>query len=318
MLTTLSHVLVAQVSNEPSILPLLASLLMGLGGAVFWYWLASTLDLDDLQQGDQWRYDISRMNELRRLDPLYRYLQPVIVQFARFNRVMFPGSLPEIQRELQAAGLPRFWLPEEYLGRLQLIALMLTPLLVYACMASMGPAGAVMGLVLGVVTAFLLRRRLTRQAHQRLNAIKVRLPYLLDLLTLLMEAGSTFMKALEEGVGEFRGHPLASEFNRVLQDIDLGKTRGEAFYAMRDRLNDDDITSIIGAIVQGEELGTPIAQVFRTQAEVLRIKRSQRAETVAGEAGVNMLLPGVLVMLSSVLVILGPFLLNFFSFGFAL
>jgi tight adherence protein C len=101
----------------------------------------------------------------------------------------------------------------------------------------------------------------------------------------------------------------------VLQDIDLGKTRNEAFYGLRDRLNDDDITSIIGAIVQGEELGTPIAQVFRTQAEVLRIKRSQRAETVAGEAGVNMLLPGVLVMLSSVLVIMGPFLLNFFTFG---
>jgi tight adherence protein C len=126
------------------------------------------------------------------------------------------------------------------------------------------------------------------------------------------------MKSLEEAVEEFRGHPIAGEFNRVLQDIDLGKTRNEAFYAMRDRLSDDDITGIIGAIVQGEELGTPIAQVFRTQAEVLRMKRSQRAETVAGEAGINMLLPAVLVMLSSVLIILGPFLLNFLLFGFEL
>ncbi|HTN75529.1 MAG TPA: type II secretion system F family protein [Pirellulaceae bacterium] len=308
--------LLAATEVNADSMPLLASLLMGLGAAALWYWLATTLDLDDLEQGDQWRYDITRINELRRIDPLFRFLQPVIQQFARFNRVMFRGSLPEIQRQLQAAGLPRFWLPEEYLGRCQLLALLLTPGLVWGCIQLMGVSGVVFGLLLGVLVAYLLRRRLASLARNRLNAIKVRLPYLLDLLTLLMEAGSTFMKALEEGVDEFRGHPIASEFNRVLQDVDLGKTRNEAFYALRDRLHDDDITGIIGAIVQGEELGTPIAQVFRTQAEVLRMKRSQRAETVAGEAGVNMLLPGVLVMLSSVLVILGPFLLNFLAFGF--
>ena len=82
----------------------------------------------------------------------------------------------------------------------------------------------------------------------------------------------------------------------MLADMNLGKTRTEAFQAMRDRLADDEITSIIGAIVQGEMLGTPLANIFRTQADVLRIKRTQRAEMIAGEAGVNMLLPAVLVM----------------------
>jgi tight adherence protein C len=240
------------------------------------------------------------------------------MQLARFNRVMFASSLPAIERELQAAAWPRFWLPEEFLARCQVLALILTPLWLLVSISLTGVAGVVLGLFLGVLTAWLLRRGLYRQAQTRLNEIKMRMPYVLDLLTLLMEAGSTFMKSLEEAVEEFRGHPIAGEFNRVLQDIDLGKTRNEAFYAMRDRLSDDDITGIIGAIVQGEELGTPIAQVFRTQAEVLRIKRSQRAETVAGEAGINMLLPAVLVMLSSVLIILGPFLLNFLLFGFEL
>jgi len=91
--------------------------------------------------------------------------------------------------------------------------------------------------------------------------------------------------------------------------MNLGKTRAEAFQAMRDRLADDEITSIIGSILQGETLGTPLANIFRTQADVLRIKRTQRAELVAGEAGVNMLLPAVLVMVATVLIIVGPFLL---------
>jgi tight adherence protein C len=70
--------------------------------------------------------------------------------------------------------------------------------------------------------------------------------------------------------------------------------------------------------LQGEHLGTPLAQVFRMQADVLRVKRSQRAEAIAGEAGVQMLLPGILVMASTVIVILGPFVLNYLSFGFNL
>ncbi len=62
-------------------------------------------------------------------------------------------------------------------------------------------------------------------------------------------------------------------------------------------------------------MARPLASIFRTQADVLRIKRTQRAETVAGEAGVNMLLPAVLVMVATVLIILGPFLLNYFYLG---
>ncbi|MDP6060927.1 MAG: hypothetical protein QGH33_18615, partial [Pirellulaceae bacterium] len=65
-------------------------------------------------------------------------------------------------------------------------------------------------------------------------------------------------------------------------------------------------------------LGTPLSNIFRTQADILRVKRSQRAETIAGEAGVNMLLPGILVMASAVLIILGPFALNYFMFGWEL
>ena len=141
------------------------------------------------------------------------------------------------------------------------------------------------------------------------------MPFLLDLLTLLMEAGSTFLNAMAQAVDEFRGHPVAEEFGRVLTDMNMGKTRMEAFQAMRDRLADDEITSIIGTIIQGEYLGTPLAKIFRTQADVLRLKRTQRAEAVAGEAGVNMLLPGILIMAATVLIILGPFMLNYLRFG---
>jgi tight adherence protein C len=294
---------------------LLASLLAGGAVSMTAYWLFSVLNSGDLAQGNEWRYDISRINELRRQDWLYRWLRPLFLPLARFNRGAFPATLREMQREIQAAGLPRAWLPEEYLARCQAVAVLLFPLYLYLFVQLLDWPGMVLAITFSLLTAWFLRWRLRSRAHARLQEIKRRMPYVLDLLTLLMEAGSTFLRALEDAVHEFAGQSVAVEFGRVLTDIHLGKTRTEAFHAMRDRLDDHDITSIIGAIVQGENLGTPLAQVFRTQADVLRIKRTQRAETVAGEAAVNMLLPGILVMVSSVLVILGPFILNYLYFG---
>jgi len=291
--------------------PVLGSLLIGAAAFALIWTVINTLHSDDLEQEGEWRYDVNRINELRRADSLYRYFQPLIQLFARFNRGAFRESLPEISREIQAAGLPRFWTASEYLGKLELIALLMSPLYFYVCVQLMDMPGTVLAGVLTILTAYLLRRQLASRARYRLLLIKRRLPFLLDLLTLLMEAGSTFLQALREAVDEFSEHPVGQEFGRVLAEMSMGKSRTAALEAMRNRLNDDEITSIVGSIIQGENLGTPLARLFRTQADVLRIKRTQRAETVAGEAGVKMLLPGILIMASTVIIILGPFILGF-------
>ncbi len=309
---TLAPLLAAETAE----LAVLASVAAGGATSLAAWWVWRVLQTEDAAHGAHWRYDVTRMNELRRLDPWYRSFQTVIQGLARLNRVVFPDRLPAIQREILAAGLPRYWLPEEYLAKGELIALLLTPLYLYFALAWMGVSGVLLALAGTVLTVVVFRRQLTRRAQARLVAIKRRMPFLLDLMTLLMEAGATFLGSLEQAVGEYRGHPLSQEFNRVLMDMRMGKTRVQAFEAMRDRLQDDEITGILGSMVQAEQLGTPLSAVFRTQADVLRLKRSQRAEALAAEAGVKMLLPGVLVMAASVIVILGPFMMNFLIFGF--
>lgn len=293
------------------LLPMMASLVVGLAIYALIRTVSNTLRTDDLEQDDNWRYDVTRINELRRVSPLYRMFQPLIHLFARINQRAFRDQLPEINREVQASGLPRVWTGAEYLARAQLIALFLFPFYMYLTTSMMGPPGGILAVVFTFLTAYLLRRRLASRARYRLLLIKRRLPFLLDLLTLLMEAGSTFLQSLREAVEEFRDHPVGVEFGRVLAELGMGKTRTEALEAMRERLADDEVTSIVGSIIQGEQLGTPLALLFRTQADVLRIKRTQRAETVAGEAGVKMLLPAVLVMAATVIIILGPFVLSF-------
>lgn len=307
-----------QASQNNLVFLVVACAMWAAAGFLITQWLWQIVHTEDLPQGAEWRYDISRINELRRADRFFRLFQPLIQLLARFNRAAFRDALPEIQRHIHCAGLPRFWLAEEYLAKLELIAAMLFPIYAYVAVRAVGIAGVLLAVIFSGLTVWLLRLRLADLATKRLQAIKRRLPFLLDLLTLLMEAGSTFLNALTQAVEEYRGHPIAEEFGRVLADIRMGKTRYEAFNAMRERLGDDEITSIIGSILQGETLGTPLASIFRTQADVLRIKRSQRAEMIAGEAGVNMLLPGILVMAAAVLILIGPFLMNYLYFGLSL
>ncbi|MAD80153.1 MAG: type II secretion system F family protein [Pirellulaceae bacterium] len=303
---------------ESDALALLPCAVLAAALAMATWWVIRALTTEDLEQEAEWRYDISRINALRKTDSAYRLFQPLIQLMARLNRAAFREQLPEIYREIQAAGLSRFWLPEEYLARGQLFALLMSPAYFFVCLTYMGMAGTVSACVLTVVTAWLIRRSLTRRARQRLVTIKRRLPFFLDLMTLLMDAGASFLESLKQSVKEFEGHAVATEFGRVLTDMNMGKARTEAFDNLRSRLNDEEIGGIVGSIIQSEELGTPLSNIFRTQADILRVKRSQRAETIAGEAGVNMLLPGILVMASAVLIILGPFALNYFMFGWEL
>ena len=302
-------ILIAAVN--PELYGLIASGLVGLAVFILFFIVFTVLSSDDEIQDEDWRYDVNRINELRKISLFYRFFQPLIQGFALINRRAFRSELPEIARELQAAGLPRAWTPEEYLGQLELLALLMSPAYFYLCLEFMGPPGVVLAIVMIILTAYLLRRRLTKQAKYRIFRIKLRLPFLLDLLTLLMEAGSTFLDALKESVQEFREHPAGEEFGRVLAEMRMGKNRTSALETLKERLADDEINSIVGSIIQGENLGTPLARIFRTQADVLRIKRTQRAETIAGEAGVKMLLPAVLIMAATVLIILGPFILGF-------
>jgi tight adherence protein C len=292
--------------------------LMGAGMFALAWTIYRTLSSEDTEQDDQWRYDVSRINELRKASLMYRTFQPLIQPLAVANRKLFRDSLPELNRQIQASGMCRFWTAEEYIGRIQVVCLLLFPVYVYLATDLTGPAGVFLASVLVLMSGVLMRKRVASKAEYRLVMIKRRLPYFLDLLTLLMEAGSSFLQSLEQSVHEFRAHAVGVEFGRVLMEMRMGKNRTDSFEAMRGRLQDDELGSLIGAIIQGEELGTPLATLFRSQADILRLKRTQRAEMLANEAGVKMLLPAILVMASTVLIILGPFILSFITSAFAL
>jgi tight adherence protein C len=147
------------------------------------------------------------------------------------------------------------------------------------------------------------------KARKRLARIRVRLPFAVDLIALMMEAGGGFQECLQTTVIENGDHPLTEELSEVLRQISLGRPRHEALRALQERLHDADVDELVFAVNKGEELGTPLSAILRDQAEQMRLKRSQRGEKAAAEAQVSIVFPGMVVMIACLLVVIAPIVL---------
>ena len=147
-----------------------------------------------------------------------------------------------------------------------------------------------------------LRSKVTR----RQQAITRALPDALDLLTICVEAGLGFDAAMSK-VHEKWDNDLALSFGRVLQEMQIGKTRREALRDVADRMEVPDVSSFVAAIIQADQLGVSIAKVLRIQSDQMRVKRRQRAQEKAQQAPVKMVIPLVLLVFPSIwIVLLGP------------
>ncbi len=101
--------------------------------------------------------------------------------------------------------------------------------------------------------------------------------------------------------------PLANEFARVLQEMQIGLGRSNALRAMGERSNLPDLRSFCSAMVQADAFGIPVGQVLRVQSSEMRVKRRQKAEEAAQKIPVKIMIPLVLFILPSLFVaVIGP------------
>ena len=144
---------------------------------------------------------------------------------------------------------------------------------------------------------------------RRHMSIMKALPFVLDLLTLSVEAGMDFISALQRNCKSRRLDPLNEELLRMTKEIQVGSSRKEALRNMALRVKQSDLKAVAFALIQADELGVSIGAILRIQSEQLRSRRFDRAEKLAAEAPVKMLGPLLLCIFPSVFIILlGPVL----------
>lgn len=297
------------------LIPLLAALLTGASIFLLVLGLSGALqpETEDVSERIA-RYgtrQVSSLQELELEEPFTeRVLRPLIHSMAQAISRFTPQQVLENQRALlEAAGNPNNWTPADFLGVRGLAAIVLGALPGILLFLSGASFLRVIGFSVGfALLGFLLPGIwINRKIQDRRKQILKTLPDALDLMTISVEAGLGFDQAMSKVAEKWGDNELAKEFNRVITEIRLGKTRREALRDLAERTQVDEIRGFVAAVIQADQLGVSIAKVLRTQSEQMRIRRRQRAEEQAQQASIKMLFPLVFLIFPAIfIVLLGP------------
>lgn len=256
----------------------------------------------------------------RALPPAVRLLLPLAPNLSRMaSGAAFRKSREAADRMIVSAGLEGLLTGAEFVALKFLMpavcgtAWAVFVLLLGAAMPdSFVSANAVPLIAAGVLWAYVYPLSWLRGALRRRHlSIQRALPFVLDLLTLSVEAGLDFMSALQRNCERRRLDALNEELMRMMREIQLGTPRRVALANMADRVRQPDLRCVCNALVQADELGVSIGPILRIQSDQLRGVRFDRAEKLANEAPVKMLGPLMLCIFPAVFVILlGPILMQ--------
>jgi tight adherence protein C len=297
---------------RPGSLLSFASILLGVSLAWF---VASLLRIMYRRLPDEaasWEFENSRRIRLRSDSLLFRWFEPLVDELAALNlQWRNPEEFNKLQHCLNRIRRYPPWKPQEILAAHQMQGLGVGLGAFLFMLVIAGPVVAVFAAIAGFwFFTWLLRRQLVQLSDERVSSLKKRLPFAVDLMALMMEAGAGFHESLKTVVSENRGHVLAEEFGEALVRIEAGQGRSEALDQLESRLKDEDVSELVFAIIKGEELGTPMSQILSRQADQMRLKRIQWAEKAVSEAQVNITFPGFLIMIACLMVAASPFILE--------
>ncbi|GHG46152.1 hypothetical protein GCM10012320_12040 [Sinomonas cellulolyticus] len=238
---------------------------------------------------------------------------PMSERLRELSRKVTPsGYTAKLDKRLAAAGRPKAWPLDRVLMAKPLLALggFAFALLFFFALRDPSFWSFVRTASLTVSAYFVPDLLLKNTAEKRRAAMQIALPNALDQMLISVEAGVGFEAALNRAAENSSG-PLAEEFVRTLQDVQVGRSRREAYLDLAERASFPELRSFLRAVVQADEYGIAIANVLRTQAKEMRIKRRQRAEEHAMKIPVKILFPLIFAILPALfIVVLGPTVLS--------
>ena len=301
---------------DPTVLLLVGLALLGLAFALLTYGFVP----DEVEEDDVYGYRLTKRERLLEEDTLYRITLPIVKIFAHYIRMVpetdnfIERRRKELRKQLPRSGFMGAFTPNEFLGMCctsslyAFVALLLISTLIADVpnvpIAIIAAGGA-------IYMPFL---KLSGTIQERLREIDRRLPYTVDLLVLSMNAGLDFMTALERVVSRGQEQnpddPMVQELGVVLQEMRVGTAKSDALLNLCERVKSEYLESMVGAIIQSEKRGSPLAKVLEVQVDTIRNKRTQRIEKLASEAAVKILMPLMFIFGAVIVVVIGAMILK--------
>jgi tight adherence protein C len=255
-------------------------------------------------------YQIQDVRDQEMLAPISeRVVEPLLEGLSSVARRFTPAGFGEgVAKKLVLAGNPANLNVDKILVmKLLGIVSVVLWLPVVAVLLHFSGMTAIVAVMLFWAASFLYPDVLiNRKIEERQHDISRKLPDVLDLLVISVEAGLGFEQALDRTTVAVPG-ALSDEFRRMLHEIRIGSSRSDALRAMAERTDVPELRAFISAMLQADTFGISISRLLRSQADDMRVRRRLRAQEQAQKAPVKMLFPLVFCIFPSIfVVILGP------------
>jgi Flp pilus assembly protein TadB len=285
------------------------ALLAAAVGVAAWT-LSGLVGKKQLRQDQLWAFEDRRIAALEAKSRVIRWCGPLVDELRRGPWNRLPG-IRSVERWLSQSYTTTPWSVDEFMAASLIEAsfLSITGICLLQVIGFSGLVCFVVGFTLVVVYCGFVIFRLRCAAIRRMNQLKMRFPFAIDAVAMIMGAGASFHEALQTVAKQCGGHPVGEELTQLLHSLEHGFTFRQAIEKLRQRLHDADIRELMAAAVTSHELGTPLVSTLLELGQRMRISQSQLLETRAAQANVAIQGPAFLVLVSCVVIIMVPFLL---------
>lgn len=242
--------------------------------------------------------------------------QPILAPFLNLmvhlaSRLNLPKIRADVRQDLDASGNASGYTVEQYLA-LCLLSAIFIGLIGAALELWLGGGLLLIVLPVGAAGGFYVPLILLHGArNRRVIRIAKQLPYTLDLVALVMAAGSSFSEAVETLIRDNPDDDLNQELRIALSEIEYGATRAAALRNLGVRIPLESLRSVVAAVNQSEKLGTPMSAILKVQADMLRVHRGVIAEKKSASASLRILVPSMMIMISVVVIVFSPMIIRY-------
>ncbi|OLO70556.1 type II secretion system F family protein [Actinomyces oris] len=210
-----------------------------------------------------------------------------------------PVRLKSLDRRLKNAGNPEGLTLDLFIQReAGFISLSILLLVIFTLLGH-----PIYGLLFGIVFSGWMYLWLFQAVQKRQASIDRDIPDFLDVLAITVRSGMSFRSSLERVCSHFDG-PVAEEMQKTLHEMRLGVSRRDAFTATKERCRSDNIDNFVTALLQSEELGTPIGDALASIVKEIRRERAQQVRRAAAKAQPKLALVATTTMVPGAMILM--------------
>lgn len=263
--------------------------------------LAKRMDyVDNIERVQTETKEITFSN--RAIVPMYNWVGGLLLKFSP------SWKLSKLKSRLAQGGLLKKTSPEKWIANkliFTLIALIVTAMIIGMIDFNVYKIASILALELVLVNSS-FRFYVSKLIAKKKRSITKDLPYILDLITVSVEAGLSLDGAVARIVNSIEG-PLSDEFAQALKEMKMGILKKNALKNMSERCKVKELSMLLTSLIQADELGVSLGKILRIEGAQMREKQKQTAREKAMKAPVKMLFPLIFFIFPAIFVIiLGP------------